>query len=101
MKKPQYKPYTGGAGPDRELCENNTKALYEILLANPTVLPNKVSLVYKDLERIEVEELFVCIQSNRRRIYIIYDRWGFCDNEGELDQASLDETILWVYRTIF
>jgi len=81
-----YKPYRGGAGPDFEQSMNNTLCLGLI-----TGLPVEITTAMNDDD---IPEIGV----NHNGNWIAYDRWGFCDSNGDLDQASLEDTV-WFIQT--
>ena len=91
MKKSQYIPYTGSAGPSNEQRDGNTLVLAQLLKENG--IPFK-----KDIEYIKelcgVEQLLLKLErGDATSIYVGYDRWGYVIDGTDYDQISLEETL--------
>ena len=78
-----YEPYRGGAGPSEEMQFKNNLAL---ALATGNTLAHRVIPECGDNES--------CIEFEGG--VISYDRWGFCSDDGELDQADLETAIEYI-----
>lgn len=81
-----YVPYIGPNGPDKKQINANNEALCQALRE-----ANNEAAIVPDPENSE-ESVVLC---NGK--YVAYDRWGFCDTGLDLDQASFDETFVFLF----
>lgn len=89
-----YTPYNGPAGPSTEQKAQNTLHLFEMLqkAGIPCTMDN--GEYAKDLWG--GDEQMIVLERAGRKLYVSYDRWGFCGDGGfsdlEIDQLGLDQT---------
>jgi len=85
-----YKPYEGGAGPtERQINDFNNMLVAALLLEGVSPVIDK-----------EEDEEFVTVPGTGKRV--IYDRWGFCnddDSEELLDQVDLNTAVRYFTET--
>ena len=73
-----YKPYVGGAGPTDEQFAELQRVLMTALSDHN--IPFKL--------RCREEDTYIVVGNKE----VIYDRWGYCSYDGQLDQADLETT---------
>lgn len=82
-----YRPYEGGAGPSEE----QTKQLADTLF-------NAATAAGFNPERFNDEEYGPMVRVDTQEVG--YDRWGYCDDNGELDQADLNSTMEFLRKHV-
>lgn len=87
-----YKEYTGGTGPSEEQVYQNNQALLEELLKHG------IQAKHDDLNNIvsdlSDEPIQILTFDKDGTVHTVgYDRWGFCSETMDLDQAGWDETL--------
>jgi len=80
MQQYGFEQYIGASGPSEELVEKNNNALVELAKAN--------GLTTKVVDMGDYSNVEMSRNNGRVLASIGYDRWGYCDENGVLDQAS-------------